>query len=408
MRVGILDVDLLDHGTRHPNLALMKISGFLKDAGHEVSLIQDKGEVESLDACPYEKVIASKVFKFSATPNLILQNGVPGRGTTRDYTSRARDRMVIFGGTGFSYRGRSFPPNMPTEIEHHMPDYDLYTDFVNAQVEHGKDRKNFKDYEKFSIGFTTRGCFRRCPFCVNKHYKEVVPWSPVEEFLDAERPYIYLWDDNFLGLGIATRKDDERQGRTQPWELILDQLDATGKPFQFRQGLDMRLMTPYIAERFSHSHYHGDYIFAFDHIQDAQIIARNLDIWRTYNHKLTKFYVLCGFDSIDENDIANTLERIRILMAHHALPYVMRYENYKNSKYAGLYVQLARWCNQPEFFKKKSFRQYCERCQEYYVEHGGGKKNPISAPMAALRLFEKDHPEIARRYFDIRFDRQGQ
>lgn len=30
LRVGIIDADLLDHGTRHPNLALMKLSGWLK------------------------------------------------------------------------------------------------------------------------------------------------------------------------------------------------------------------------------------------------------------------------------------------------------------------------------------------------------------------------------------------
>ena len=28
LRVGIIDADLLDHGTRHPNLALLKISAF--------------------------------------------------------------------------------------------------------------------------------------------------------------------------------------------------------------------------------------------------------------------------------------------------------------------------------------------------------------------------------------------
>lgn len=30
LRVGIIDADLGDHGTRHPNLALMKLSGWLK------------------------------------------------------------------------------------------------------------------------------------------------------------------------------------------------------------------------------------------------------------------------------------------------------------------------------------------------------------------------------------------
>ena len=37
MKIGIIDADLLDNGTRHPNLALMKISGFMKSQGNDVS-----------------------------------------------------------------------------------------------------------------------------------------------------------------------------------------------------------------------------------------------------------------------------------------------------------------------------------------------------------------------------------
>ena len=92
-------------------------------------------------------------------------------------------------------------------------------------------------------------------------------------------------------------------------------------------------------------------------------------------------------------------------MEHRAIPYIMRYENYKKSLYAGVYTQLARWCNQPQFFKKKSFREFCTACQDYYVAHGGKKE---SAPYLAMRKFEADHPEIAKKYFDIRFDLNGQ
>lgn len=41
LKVGIIDADLLDHGTRHPNLALEKIAGYCKSQGHEVRLICD-------------------------------------------------------------------------------------------------------------------------------------------------------------------------------------------------------------------------------------------------------------------------------------------------------------------------------------------------------------------------------
>lgn len=36
IRVGIIDADLLDGGTRHPNLALLKISGYCKELGWRI------------------------------------------------------------------------------------------------------------------------------------------------------------------------------------------------------------------------------------------------------------------------------------------------------------------------------------------------------------------------------------
>ena len=207
--------------------------------------------------------------------------------------------------------------------------------------------------------------------------------------MDIERPYIYLWDDNFLGY--------------QGWEEILDELEATKKPFQFRQGLDVRLMTDRIANRLSKTRYHGDFIFAFDHIKDRDLIESKLKLWRRYTAKTTKLYVLCAFDSQDEIDIVNTFERIRILMKHGCLPYIMRYEKYKTSKFRSLYTQLARWCNQPQFFKKKSFRQFCEANQEYH-------KNPdtLCAAYQALVDFEKDYPDIAKEYFDLRYEEENE
>lgn len=45
-------------------------------------------------------------------------------------------------------------------------------------------------------------------------------------------------------------------------------------------------------------------------------------------------------------------------MQYGCLPYIMRHENYKKSKYRSLYVQIARWCNQPQFLKKMSFSSF--------------------------------------------------
>lgn len=75
----------------------------------------------------------------------------------------------------------------------------------------------------------------------------------------------------------------------------------------------------------------------------------------------------------------------------------MRYESYKNSEYRGLYIQIARWCNQPSIFKKMSFREFCFANQKY------SKSDRVCASMIAYNKFVEDRPDIADKYFDMRF-----
>lgn len=364
MKIGIIDADLMDNGTRHPNLALMKISAYYKEQGHEVKLIHNS----YMELFEYEKIYLAKVFSFTEVPEWVLQ----------------RDNVVI-GGTGFYPDGGE---NLPYEIEHHKPDYSLYNEYVEEQLKIGRKRNTLEDYIDYSIGFSTRGCFRKCKFCVNKKYDKASKHSPISEFLDESRPYLYLWDDNFFAY--------------PDWEQILDDIEATGKPFQFRQGLDLRLMTDRKAKRFNNTNYRGDFIFAFDHLEDKDRIIEKIQLWKRYSSKICKLYVLCGFESQDEKDIENAFERIKILMEYGCMPYIMRYEDYKKSKYRSMYIELARWCNQPQFYKKKSFREFCEANQMYKKD----QSTNCSAYQAMLD-FERDFPEIAAKYFDLKFENES-
>ena len=85
-------------------------------------------------------------------------------------------------------------------------------------------------------------------------------------------------------------------------------------------------------------------------------------------------------------------------MSYGCLPYIMRHENYKNSPYRGTYITLARWSNQPSFFKKKSYREFCEAGQST-------TKNGLCASMRYLQEIEDKYPEIAKEYFDIKFEK---
>lgn len=328
IKIGVIDADLLGR-TKHrfPNLACMKISSYHKNKGDDVTLLQSYDDLEN-----YDKVYISKVFTDTPVPEGI--------------TSLS---WVECGGTGFYF---DQAPNLPDEIEHSFPDYHLYDDFVNQRIEEGVKASEFKEYTDYSIGFLTRGCFRKCGFCVNKKYDRVFLHSPLDEFYDPTRKKICLLDDNFLG---------------QPkWKECIELLISTGKPFKFKQGLDERLLTPEKCEVLFNARYDGEITFAFDNIEDYKLIKKKLELIREYSPKQIKFYVLCGFDKegkYDEDfwrrDLINTFERIKLLGAYKALPYIMRFNKYEESPYRGIYVTLARWINQPSFFKKKSFYEYC-------------------------------------------------
>lgn len=162
---------------------------------------------------------------------------------------------VYFGGTGFFFDGGM---DLPKEIEHHMPDYHIYDLFIEHDTKHDNKEVYWKDYTDYSIGFATRGCFRKCEFCVNRKYDRVHFHSHISEWLDEDRKGIYLWDDNIFAYG--------------KWKEVFDELKATNKPFQFRQGLDLRLLTDEKAKVLNEAKYNGDIIFAFDHIEDKEII----------------------------------------------------------------------------------------------------------------------------------------
>lgn len=405
-KIGLVDADLLCNGTRHPNLALLKIAGFFRDNGFVrggtgntsfYELITNEVNFEQLQK--YDLFYVSCVFTFTLdNPPLVL---------TTLLKDKKLARKVRMGGTGsyanFSveegfadYReedmhrlerdaflntlkNKSGRPgiNMRTQ----MPDYHLYDDFIGIMETIKRSPAYYKDYKEYSIGFLTRGCFRRCPFCVNKLEQKAMPYSNLNDFLDNEvdettgrlkRPYIYLWDDNFLA--------------SPHWEKMLDELIATKRPFQFRQGLDERLLAQSkrgedMAKKLAKANYHGDFIFAFDNWSDRKLIVKALKIWKHYcPKKETKFYLFCGFQQSAngykkfQQDIAEIFMRVSVLMRYGCLPYIMRHEDYKKAPIPNIYVQIARWCNQPGFFRNLSFWQFCYKNQTFWEEHTLGRK----------------------------------
>lgn len=364
MNIAVIDAEITGR-TRHrfPNLCSMKISAYHKRRGDNVVLKTDFNCLDSFD-----HVYISKVFTKTVVPEDVLS--MPN---------------VTYGGTGFFY---DKAPPLPEEIEHIMPDYHLYDEWVASRISEGGALQEFKFYLDYSIGYLTRKCFRQCYYCVNRNYKRVEPGSALAEFYDPERPKICFLDDNFFGY--------------PKWRELIQPVLDTGRRFQFKQGLDERLLNTEKIQAIIDWKYDGEIIFAFDNIEDEDLIISKLELIRSTPgwNKAMKFYVFCGCDKNDvydeefwKRDIINLFHRIDILGRYGALPYVMRFQKVYDTECSSFYATVAAWANQPAMFKKKTFRQLS-------IMRGTTKTGTRGASWRAMEEIERKFPEIANEYYD--------
>lgn len=224
--------------------------------------------------------------------------------------------------------------------------------------------------------------------------------------MDESRPKLCFLDDNFLGC--------------PKWRELIQPVIESKKRFQFKQGLDERLLTADKIIEISKWKYDGEVIFAFDNIEDKELITSKLELIRStvsdWRREL-KFYVFCGCDKHDKyddefwkQDIINLFERISILSRYGAKPYIMRFEKVYDSEFASFYAAVAAWCNQPSIFNTFTFRLFCQcrgmrrngyklykRDVERYLKDIGIKGSEWRAMEKVANLY----PEIASTYFDF-------
>ena len=109
-KIAIVDADIVGRRKhRFPNLASMKLSSYHKSIGDSVDLVTDYDALSTYDMC-----YVSKVFTDTEVPNGI------------EHWSN-----VICGGTGFYYDDA---PSLPHHIEHIMPDYHLYDNWISKMI----------------------------------------------------------------------------------------------------------------------------------------------------------------------------------------------------------------------------------------------------------------------------------
>lgn len=180
-RIGLHDSDK----TGFPNLALMKLSAYYKQQGHDVNWW--------IPLKQYDRVFSSKVFTFTPEEQMLPE-------------------CTVKGGTGYGIMD-----TLPEFMDRIQPDYTIYPDVKHA------------------IGFLTRGCIRNCPWCiVPKKEGKIAPYMDWHDIKRSDSRDIVFMDNNVLA---------HPHGLSQIQSMIGENVRV-----DFNQGLDARLITKDVAE----------------------------------------------------------------------------------------------------------------------------------------------------------------
>lgn len=280
MKVGLHDSDR----TRFPNLALMKLSAYHKAAGDQVEWW------DPLQS--YDRVYSSKVFTFTPEEKRLPLN-------------------TIKGGTGYGLL-----EDLPPDIDNMFPDYSLYPDCHHA------------------IGFLTRGCIRKCPWCVvPKKEGSIRPYSTWREIKRPDSRDIVFMDNNVLAHEWGLKQIEDMGGE----DVRVD----------FNQGLDARLITDEVATMLSRLKWIRFIRMSADTDAMLDVVLRAISVLGNHGLKPWRMFVY-----VLVQDIESAERRVIALRDVGANPFAQPYRDFATGFEPPAEQKLfARWVNRKAIFK---------------------------------------------------------
>lgn len=281
MIIGLHDSDKTDF----PNYALMKISAWHKAQGDIVEWWNP--------LLTYDLVYSSKVFTF--TPECLY---LPPN--------------TIRGGTGYGKY-----EELPEEIDNMYPDYSIYPK-VN-----------------YAIGFLTRGCIRKCPWCVvPKKEGHIRPYRTWREIKRPDSRDIVFMDNNVLACPHGV-------------EQMIDMIGQNVR-VDFNQGLDARLITDDVAEILSRLKWIRQIRMSCDTDQMLKVVIKAIQ--RLQNNGVKPWRV---FVYLLVQDIESAERRAITLREMGVGCFAQPYRDFVNNTEPDRELKrFARWVNRKEIFNK--------------------------------------------------------
>lgn len=290
-----------DYYTKYPPLGLLKLASFHRTYGDKIQYV--RGNVDSLEAP--DSIEVTSLFTYSWKP---VHEAV------EFYHANFPEARITVGGIYATlmpgHIQKTFPfvkvhQGLHLKAENLLPSYDLL-----------QSVDKWKEWKK-SIVFTTRGCIRKCPFCVVPKIEGGMkePKYSIKPLIHPAHKEVVIWDNDFLASPYA--KD------------ILIELRDGGYRADFNQGLDARLMTEEFANiladiKSPSIHMAYDWAWEGPYIEKAIEYLSNAG----YKKKNLIFYVLHNFydEQHKKGDTpADFFHRLQDLMKWGASAYPMRF-----------------------------------------------------------------------------------
>jgi hypothetical protein len=230
---------------------------------------------------------------------------------------------------------------LPDEIDRQQPDYSIY----RACRWHDA---------KIAYGFLTRGCTRRCPWCVVPEKEgDIAPYRDIEEILDGRKAAV-LMDNNILAAEYGSQQ--------------LKKIAQIGCRVDFNQGLDARLIVANTAipTLLAAIRWLKPLRLACDSSVMMKTVAEAARLLRLAGVKPSRLscYVLL-------TDLQSSLERINFLRKLDIMPFAQPYRDFLHKHEIPQWQRdMARWCNDKAILQSTDFKDYQPRkgfrCAEHF------------------------------------------
>lgn len=277
MRIALINTD---PKTKYYPIALLKIGAWLKDKGNDCKIFNNTLP----KAKKFDEIWVTTCFTFDLSHSV---------GIVKEAVKRAK--IVKVGGIAasllpkyFEREGAEVHKGLIAEAEKFPLDYSL-----------------LDKTPEYSITHITRGCVRKCGFCmVTKLEPKFYKRDNWEKDIHPKAPNVLFYDNNWLAQPLSAIKKDAKKIKA-----LVD--EGKIKDVDFNQGLDARLMTKEKADAIK-----GIPIplvrFAFDNKEEDGHYQKAVELMVERGYSLFMSYMLYNFKDKPEFFYYRVRETVRL------------------------------------------------------------------------------------------------